>query len=63
MDTVALMDARMDIHPDRERSAADRVKTAYGEKCDPLLMYKGKRDIADLPNEDAKARSVREFLR
>ena len=38
VDAVELMDARLDIRPGRERSAADRVKAAYGEKYDPLMM-------------------------
>ena len=63
VDAVELMDARLDIRPGRERSAADRVKAAYGEKYDPLMMYDSKRDVSDLLNEEAKARSVREFLR
>lgn len=63
MDAVELMDARLDIRPGRERSAADRVKAAYGEKFDPLLMYDSKQDVSDLLNEEAEARSVREFLR
>ena len=63
MDAVELMDARLDIRPDRERSAADRVKVAYGDKYDPLMMYDSKRDVFNLLNEEAEARSVREFLR
>ena len=63
MDAVELMDTRLNIRPDRERSAADRIKAAYGEKYDPLMMYDSKRDVADLLNEGAEARSVREFLR
>lgn len=39
VDAVERMDARLDIRPDRERSAADRVKVAYGDKYDPLMMY------------------------
>ena len=63
VDAVELMDARLDIRPDRERSAAERIKAAYGEKYDPMLMYDSKRDVTNLLNEDAEARSVREFLR
>ena len=63
VDAVELMNARLDIRPDRERSAADRIKAAYGDKYDPKMMYDSKRDVADLLNEEAEARSVREFLR
>ena len=62
VDAVELMDARLDIRPDRERSAAERIKAAYGEKYDPLMMYDSKRDVSDLLNENAEARSVREYL-
>lgn len=63
VDAVELMDARLDIRSDRERSAADRIKAAYGEKYDSLMMYDSKQDVSDLLNEEAEARSVREFLR
>ena len=63
VDAVELMDARLDIRPDRERSAADRVKVAYGDKYDPLMMYDSNRDVFNLLNEEAEARSVRESLR
>ena len=63
VDAVELMDARLAIRPDRERSAADRVKVAYGDKYDPLMMYDSKRDVFNLLNEESEARSVREFLR
>lgn len=63
VDAVELMDARLDIRPDRERSAADRIKAAYGDKYDPLMMFDSKRDVSELLNEEAEARSVREFLR
>lgn len=59
VDAVELMDARLDIRPDREHSAADRIKAA----CDPLMMYDIKRAVSDLLNEEAEARSVREFMR
>lgn len=63
VDAVELMDARLDIRPGRERSAADRVKAAYGDKYDPLMMYNSKRDVANLLHEEAEERSIRERLR
>ena len=63
VDAMELMDARLDIRPDRERSAADRIKAAYGDKYDPMIMYDSKQDVFDLLNEEAEARSAREFLR
>ena len=63
MDAAELMDARLTIREEKERSAVDRVKTAYGEKYDPMLMHDSKRDVANLLHEEAEARSVRERLR
>ena len=58
MDAVELMDARLDIRPDRERSAADRVKVAYGDKYDPLMMYDSKRDVFNLLNEEGSRQDL-----
>ena len=62
MDAVELKDARLIIRPDRERSATDRIKAAYGEKYDPVMMHDSKRDVANLLNEETGARSVRNLL-
>lgn len=48
---------------DQKRSAADRVKDAYGEKYDPMMMQDSKRDMANLLHEEAEVCSVREFIR
>ena len=58
-----LMDARLAVREEKERSAVDKVKSAYGEKYDPMLMHDSKRDVANLLHEEAEARSVREFMR
>ena len=63
MDAAELMDARLAVREEKERSAADRVKAAYGEKYDPMLMHDSKRDVANLLHEEAEVRSVREFIR
>ena len=62
-DPDELQDARLALRPVMERSAVDRVQSAYGNKYDPLVMYDSKRDVANLLMEEAEARSVREFLR
>ena len=36
---LSLMDARLAVREEKERSAVDRVKAAYGEKYDPMLMH------------------------
>ncbi len=62
MDAVELMDARLAVREEKERSAIDKVKAAYGEKYDPMMMYDSKRDVANLLHEEAEARSIREGL-
>lgn len=62
-DADGLMDARLSIRADRERSAIVHAQSAYSEKYDPLMMHGSKQDVADPLNEEVKARSVREFLR
>ena len=62
-DPDELQDARLALRPVTERSAVDRVQSAYGNKYDPLVMYDSKRDVDNLLTEEAGARSVREFLR
>ena len=63
MDAVELMDARLAVPEEQERSVASRVKSAYGEKYDPMMMQDSKRDVANLLNEKTEARSIRERLR
>ena len=63
MDAAELMDARLAVREEKERFAIDRVKGAYGEKYDPMLMHDSKRDVANLLHEEAEARSIRERLR
>ena len=62
MDAAELMDARLAIREEKERSAVDRVKSAYGEKYDPMMMHDSKRDVANLLHEEAEARSICERL-
>ena len=62
MDAGELMDARLAVREEKERSAVDRVKAAYGEKYDPMMMRDGKRDVANLLHEEAETRSIRERL-
>lgn len=62
-DPEELQDARCALRPAMERSAVDRVQSAYGNKYDPLMMYDGKRDVAGMLNEHEEKQSVRKFLR
>ena len=63
LDAAELMDARLAVREEKERSAADKVKAAYGEKYNPMLMHDSKRDVANLLHEEAETRSIRERLR
>ena len=63
MDAAELMDARLAVRGGKERYAVDRVKSACGEKYDPMMMHDSKRDVANLLHEEAEARSIRERLR
>ena len=63
LDAGELMEARLAIREEKERSAVTCVQDAYGEKYDSLMMFDSKRDVANLLHEKAEARSVRERLR
>lgn len=62
-DPIELYEARQEIRSDHERDATRRIQDAYGDKYDMLRMYGSKRSVADLLNENAEERSVREKLR
>ncbi len=62
-DAGELMEARLSIREEKERSAVTRVQNTYGEKYDSLIMFDSKRDVANLLHEEAETRSVRERLR
>ena len=62
-DLDELQDARLILRPAMERSAVDRVQSAYGNKYDSLTMLDSKRDVADLLKEHEEKKSVQKFLR
>ncbi len=62
-DPDELMDERLAIRPNKERSAVDRVQSAYGDRYQPLMMYDSKRDVSDMLGEETEVRSIRERLR
>lgn len=62
-DSDELQDARLALRPAMERSAVDRVQSAYGNNYDPMMMHDSKRDVAGMLNEHEKKQSVRKFLR
>lgn len=62
LDASELMDARLAVREEKERSAIDRVKNAYGEKYDPMMMHGSRRDVTKLLGEETEVWSVREHL-
>ena len=62
MDAAELMDARLAVREEKEHSAIDKVKAAYGEKYDPMLMHDSRRDVAELLGEETMVRFIREHL-
>ena len=63
IDAAELIEARLAVREEKEHSAVEKVKSAYSEKYDPMLMHDSKRDVANLLHEEAEVRSVREFVR
>ena len=48
---------RTDLRPEKTADAVQRIQSAYGEKCAPLVMFDSKRDVNDLLHEDAEERA------
>ena len=63
IEAANLMDARLAVREEKERVVVERVKAAYGEKYNPMMMQHSKRDVANLLHEEAEACSIRERLR
>ena len=59
MDAAELMDARLAVREEKEHSAIDKVKAAYGEKYDPMLMHDSRRDVAELLGEETMVLFIR----
>ncbi len=61
-DPDELMDERLAIRPSKERSAVDRVQSAYGDRYQPLMMYDSKRDVSEMLGEEMETHSVLERM-
>ena len=61
VDAGELVSARLALRPDRERSAANRIQTAYGEKYDPKMMQDSRQDVAKQLGEEAEKRTMWEM--
>lgn len=62
-DADEMMAARLALRPEKERSAASRIRAVYCGKYDPLMMHDSKEDVADLLHEEVESQSIRERLR
>ena len=60
IESAELMDAQLAIREEKERTAVNRMKAAYGEKYDPMMMHDIKRDVANMLNEEVIVRPIRE---
>lgn len=56
MDDAEMMDARFAVRGGKKCSAIDRVKAAYSEKYDPLMMFDSRRDVSNLFHEVTETR-------
>ena len=61
-DADELMSECLAIRPDKERSAAFRVQSIYGDRYKPLMMYDSKQDLSEMLGEETEPRSIRERL-
>ena len=62
VDPGELMTQCLAIRPEKEKDAARRVRSAYGEQYQPLVMSDAKWDVAKMLNEE-DPQSVLERLR
>ncbi|WP_418704551.1 MobQ family relaxase [Anaerotignum faecicola] len=62
VDSMELAEQRATLQPDKIQVATSKIKAAYGEKFDPLILFDSKRDVSELLGEKAEVQSVREHL-
>ena len=63
VDSMELAKQRAALQPDKIQAITSKIKAAYGEKFDPLILFDSKRDVSNLLNEESEARFIREHLR
>ena len=62
VDSAELLEQRVALQSDKIQAATSKIKTAYGEKFDPLILFDSKRDVTDLLHEESEARSIQRYL-
>lgn len=61
-DSEGLQKARLSLRPEKENTAAQKLREAYAGQYDPAIMSEAKQDISELLNEENKKRSVLGFI-
>lgn len=62
VDSMELAEQRIALQGEKIQSATSKIKAAYGEKFDPLILFDSKRDVSELLEEKIEVQSVREHL-
>lgn len=62
VDSAELLEQRAALQSNKIQVAASKIKAAYRENFDPLILFDSKRDISELLNEEIEARSIQEHL-
>ena len=57
------MTQRLAIRTEKEKDALARVRSAYGDQYQPLVMSDAKRDVAKMFGEETERKFVREQLK
>ena len=63
MDSAELLEQRAALQSNKIQAAASKIKAAYRENFDPLILFDSKRDISELLGEKTEARSIQEHLK
>ena len=55
VDSMELAEQRIALQGEKIQSATSKIKAAYGEKFDPLILFNSKRDVSELLEEKTGA--------
>ena len=63
-DAEELTAARLQLHPDMDRSTVSRIQAAYETQYNPFTMIEARQDVSEMLNEnEEEPHSVRNRLR
>ena len=63
VDSAELLEQRAALQSDKIQAVTSKIKEAYGEKFDPLILFDSKRDVSELLGEETEIRSINERLK